>query len=310
MEKVIVTGADGFIGRKTVEKLLEGGKEVLAIDLAVKPVHLIKHERLHYLSIDVADTVGLVARVNGKWDTFIHFAWAGSAGSDRTDYELQMRNALTTVNCLKAAKTLGCSRFICAGSIMEREVAAVVAAQGSRPGMNYIYGMGKAMAHFLCKPVAVHENIDLVWPLITNAYGEGELSPRFINTTLRKIIDNKPLQFTAATQNYDFIHIDDVARAFCLIAEKGKPFCEYVVGSGHAGPLREFIIEMQKTLAPKNTPLFGDIPFTGTDIPLTEFSTLDTEIDTGFKAEISFVEGTYRTFLWLKTMEVEDDSKL
>ena len=42
-------------------------------------------------------------------------------------------------------------------------------------------------------------------------------------------------------QNYDFVYIDDVARAFRLIGEKGKPFHEYVIGSGNAKPLKNFL---------------------------------------------------------------------
>ena len=213
-----------------------------------------------------------------------------------------MKNALTTVECVKAAKELGCTRFVCAGSIMEYEVEAAVHTQESRPGMGYIYGMGKHIAHCMSKAVAANIGIDLVWPMITNAYGAGELSPRFVNTTIRKIINNEPLQFTAATQNYDFVYVTDVANAFYLIAKNGKPFCEYMIGSGNAKPLKEFIYEMQQALAPDTVPLFGDVPFTGTNMPLETFSTENTEKDTGFKPAFSFAEGTKMTMDWLKTI--------
>ena len=39
--------------------------------------------------------------------------------------------------------------------------------------------------------MAANIGIELVWPMITNAYGVGELSPRFVNTTLRKIINGE-----------------------------------------------------------------------------------------------------------------------
>ena len=37
-------------------------------------------------------------------------------------------------------------------------------------------------------------------------------------------------------------------------------------------------------------------------MPLSAFDTTDTEKDTGFKAEMSFSEGTKRTMDWLKTI--------
>lgn len=303
MKNVIITGADGFVGSYTVKKFLSEGIKVLALDLADKPNRLEPNEDLTYMSLDITETESLTEKIPaGEYDTFLHFAWAGSAGAARVDYNLQMKNALVTVECLKAAKQLGCKRFVCAGSIMEYEVEAAVHKQGSRPGMGYIYGMGKHIAHCMCKSVAAEIGIELLWPMITNAYGVGELSPRFVNTTIRKIINNEPLQFTSAIQNYDFVYITDVANAFYLIAKNGKPFCEYMIGSGSARPLREFILEMQRELAPDAVPLFGDVPFTGTNMPLETFDTADTEKDTGFKAEISFAQGTRLTMDWLKTI--------
>lgn len=303
MQKVIISGADGFVGSSTVKKFLEEGVTVLALDMGATPHRLEAHPNLTYMQCDISAPTAMLENIpHGVYDTFLHFAWAGSAGSARMDYSLQMQNALNTVECLKTAKKLGCTRFVCAGSIMEYEVEAAVHAQGTRPGMGYIYGMGKHIAHCLCKSVAVDIGIDLLWPMITNAYGVGELSPRFVNTTLRKILNGEPLQFTAATQNYDFVYVTDVANAFYLIAKNGKPFCEYMIGSSNARPLKEFILEMQQALAPDAVPLFGDVPFTGTNMPLSTFDTTDTKNDTGFQAEVSFAEGTRRTMEWLKTV--------
>jgi hypothetical protein len=60
---------------------------------------------------------------------------------------------------------------------MEYEVEAVVHAQESQPGLEYIYGMGKHIAHSMCKSVAAKIGIDLLWPMITNAYGVGRTVP-------------------------------------------------------------------------------------------------------------------------------------
>lgn len=303
MKRVIITGADGFVGSYTVQCFLDNGVEVLALDIIEEPRRLKPRAGLSYKCIDVSNPKQLLDAVEADYyDTFVHFAWAGSAGSQRTDYNLQMQNALNTVECMKTAKQLGCSRFVCAGSIMEREVEAAVHEQESRPGMGYIYGMGKLIAHCLCKSVASNVGIDLLWPMITNAYGVGELSPRFVNTTLRKIINNEPLQFTAGTQNYDFVYVTDVAKAFFAVAKDGIPFKEYIIGSGNARPLKEFILEMQRALAPDATPLFGDVPFTGTNMPLSAFDTTDIKTDCGFEPEVGFAEGTRLTMEWLKTL--------
>lgn len=303
MQNVIISGADGFVGSYTVQEFLDRGKHVLALDIAPSPARLKAHRNLQYVQCDIADTAALRELAgHGPFDTFVHFAWAGSAGPARADYDLQMQNVRNTVDCLRASKELGCSRFVGAGSIMEYEVESSVHAQGARPGMNNIYSLAKFLAHGMCKVAAAETGIELVWPVITNAYGVGELSPRFVNTTLRKIIAGEQLEFTSGTQNYDFVYVSDVARAFFLAAEKGRPFCEYVIGSGNARPLREFILEMLSSCAPGTDPHFGDVPYSGAVLPLSVYDSSPLLDDCGFRAGISFAEGTKMTMNWLKTI--------
>jgi nucleoside-diphosphate-sugar epimerase len=94
--------------------------------------------------------------------------------------------------------------------------------------------------------------------------------------------------------------VTDAAKAFYLIAQNGKPFCEYVVGGGNARPLREYLLEMQTNLAPNNNCIFGDVPFTGKDLPLEAFSTKQTEKDCGYIAEVDFLDGVKMTMDWIK----------
>ncbi len=300
MKKALVTGANGFVGSALVRDLLKNEIEVIALDRMGCNNNIPNGAR--FVPHELSESRELPDIISDKdIDVFYHFAWVGSAGAARADTALQLNNAQWTVDCLRAAKQMECKKFVCAGSIMEHETISAAYKQGNKPGLGYIYGSGKLVAHTMCMSVAAEIGIDLVWAKITNTYGVGELSPRFINATIRKIISNEPLQFTSGTQNYDFVYIDDVARAFRLIGQNGKPFCHYLIGSSDAKPLREFILEMREALAPDREFIFGDVPFTGVNMPLEEFDCSLTERDTDFKAEIPFADGVRRTMEWLKT---------
>ncbi len=311
MKTAIVTGANGFVGGALTRELLNNGYKVYALDREGCSGNLpLENKQCTFVPCDLADMASLKDKIPaGEADMMFHFAWVGSAGPLRADTKMQLQNAQWTVESMRAAKELGCSRFICAGSIMEHETIAAAYTQGNRPGLGYIYGSGKLVAHTMCMSVAANIGIDLLWPEITNAYGVGERSPRMVNTTIQKCIRGEAPQFTAGTQNYDFVYIDDVARAFRLIGENGKPFHEYLIGSSTARPLKEFLLEMKGAIAPELNFEFGDIPFTGIDLPLEKFDCSQTEKDTGFRAQVSFAEGCRRTCDWWKKVLEEEKQK-
>ena len=101
---------------------------------------------------------------------------------------------------------------------------------------------------------------------------------------------------------------DDAARAFRLIAEKGKPFYEYIIGGSAARPLKDFLVEMQRAVAPDIPFKFGSIPYAGVNLSLREFDCSQTERDTGFRAQVGFAEGCRRTMEWIKSEEAGNEN--
>ena len=57
---------------------------------------------------------------------------------------------------------------------------------------------------------------------------------------------------------------------------------------------------------------YGDIPFTGVNLPLEKFAITDLMIDTGIKPKVSFSEGVRFTHDWLEQnlKEKKNDSKI
>ncbi len=304
MKNVVITGANGFVGGALTRELLAHDYTIHAVDRPGCSNNLPEDKRVNFVPCDMAEIATLKEKLpDTSLDLFFHLAWAGSAGVDRADTSLQLQNVQWTVDALRTAKKLGCKRFLCAGSIVEHETLGAAYTQGSRPGMGYIYGGGKIAAHVFCMSVAVQLGIDLVWPAITNAYGPGEKSTRLVNATIRKCIRGVSPEFTSGTQNYDFVYIEDVARAFRLIGERGKPFHEYLIGSSHARPLRQFLLEMQASIAPELEFKFGEVPYTGINLPLSAFDCFQTEADTGFRSKVSFADGCRKTYDWWKEQD-------
>lgn len=304
--KVMITGAAGFVGAALTKKYLEEGHTVIA---CVKT----NWDRLVPLKDEYGNRLQVrhQAFIGEAWswpvdlfndvETVIDLAWCGTSGELRNDYGAQLLMAQETATFMELCYKRGVSRFVGVGTIMEYEVEYAVHDNKAHPQMGYCYALGKSMAHGICKCIANDpkwKNRSFVWPMITNAYGPGEESPRLINTTIKKILNGENLEFSAATQNYDFVYIDDVANAIYLAAQKGKNNAEYMIGSGEPAPLKEFLDTMVSLCGGAKAD-YGKIP-AGTSLPFTLFSPSDLKKDTGWKPTVTFEEGIVKTFDWWK----------
>lgn len=304
LKRAIVTGGNGFIGSHLVKNLLKNGYEVVVVVRNLESnIDRLKNLDLRFIYCDNSNLLSISSELKDNFDFFFHFAWEGVSGLARKDTDVQLKNIKSTVDAVVSAKALGCHRFIGAGSIMEDESLYLCGTPGKPLPSQYLYGSAKLSAHMLSKTKASELGIDFLWPKITNTYGPGEISSRFINTTLRKILNRERLEFTAGTQNYDFVYIDDVAEAFRLIAENGKNNTSYVVGSGQAKPLRRYVETLHDTIETDLELHFGDIPFQGVNLELSCFDPSNMFSDTGYRPQVNFEEGIQRTFDWIKGVQ-------
>ena len=301
MKGAIITGASGFIGKSVCLNLISKGIPVLAIDIIQNSDELFDNKLITYLKLDINDIGELSSKILfGCYDTFYHFAWIGSSGHLRADPNIQMKNIKWTIDCVYAAKKCGCTRFVGAGSIMEDEAKEYIELDECHPSSGYIYSTSKLTSHYMSKIVSVEENIDHVWGKISNTYGPGETSPRLINTTIRKLLNNEPLNFTSGDQLYDFIYIDDLAESFYMIGNEGKSFTCYYLGTRNIKPLRLYLEKIRDIVKPDIKMNFGALDFEGISLKSEHMDVTNLLADTSYKEHVTFEDGIKRTYNWIK----------
>lgn len=291
MKSVIVTGANGFIGKTLVNALLEREYHVVALDIRFDDI-LANDERVTCVNVLNKEVCKLKREIpTDAYMCFFHLAWAGTSGPSRADYEVQLNNVKLACDYIKLCGEVGCKRVVYASSINEMETYEYLQSDDIEPSGGYIYGTGKLAAHLMGETVAKLYNIEFIPVIITNIYGVGEKSARMIYTSINKLLHKEHCSFTAGYQTYDFIYITDAINSIIAVAEKGKAFNRYYIGSGEPKPLREFLLEMRDIVDPDAEIGLGDIPFKGVDISYDQFDFKKIERDTGYINQISFAQG-------------------
>lgn len=301
MNKAIVTGASGFIGKQLINELLSRNVKIVALDIRFDDV-LLQNKDITCINCKDKNPFDLQNELADlKADTFFHLAWAGTSGALRADYTVQLNNVKLACDYVSVSSKIGCKRFVYASSINEMETYEYLQSDDINPSGGYIYGTGKLAAHLMCEVVAKQNGIDFIPVIITNIYGAGEKSARLINTSIRQLLNKEHCSFTEGKQTYDFIYITDAITSIVEVADKGKAFNRYYIGSGNPKPLREFLQEMKDVVDSSAELGLGDLPFNGIDISYKQFKLKKVEEDTGYKNKISFKDGIKMTMDFIKS---------
>ena len=301
MKRAIVVGGAGFVGNALVRELLDHDVEVYVV---VRPGFVRDGSRLDGLNVnivecDIKTVENLLTLIKERgFDAYYQFAWDGLFHEPLVDYTTQIMNIKWAMDAIATASKLGCKKFIGAGSIAQYELNTLEG-QISQGDKHKVYKTAKLACEYMGRGVASNYGIEFYWPIITNIFGEGETSPRLINSMIRNLLEGKKQSLSEGNQIYDFIHISDAANAFYLIGEKGKEFSRYVIGSGGARPLKEFLTILRDVVAPEARLGFGEFAFNGIYLPKEDYSIEELVRDTGFCAKMSFEEGIRRTADWI-----------
>lgn len=300
MKNVIVTGASGFIGTTLVNELLRREYNIVAIDRRFTDDFL-NNPSITCIDATDKDVFDLKNEIpEGDYDCFFHLAWVATSGPGRADYAVQLDNVKMACDYVKLCSEIDCKRVIYASSINEMETYEYLQSDNIEPAGGYIYGTGKLAAHLMGETVAKLNEVEFIPVIITNIYGVGERSARMIYTSLVKLINGERASFTAGYQTYDFIYITDAINSIVEVAEKGKAFNRYYIGSGEPKPLREYLLEMRDIVAPGAELGLGDFKFKGIDISYDQFDLKKVEKDTGYKNQVSFAQGIKMTADWIR----------
>lgn len=297
MKNIVVTGATSFIGVHIIHEFLKNNCEVIAV---VRPNsrnlnRLPKNNLLTIIEIEmekIQDIIGIIQ--NKKIDVFYHLAWEGARIPYRDDAVLQNKNYQYTVNAMEVAKELRCNTFIGVGSQAEygKCIGKIDESYATKPTTEY--GKAKLKAFETLKNMAREANMKFIWTRIFSVYGVYDYNGTLVMSALEKMKRNEIIQLTQCTQSWDFIHVEDVARAMYLLANTSCMDGVYNIASGKSRQLKEFVIEMKNICKSSSELQFGAIPYNSEGQISFEPIVDKLKQNLGWTCEVKFEDGIKR----------------
>lgn len=239
MNKILVTGGEGFLGRYVVDELLKRENLVVSILIKEEEGERFFSGRVNYLVGDLRDEKFILENVK-DFDRVYHIAGnIRTSDSDFSElhYDINVRG---TLNLLKACRKNNVGKFIfistCEvygdlkkGNILEEE---------ERKPVND-YAKSKLSAEKYCEEFSDFFKIIVVRPSYIYGYGQHSerLFPRLIESSLR----DKKITLSPSSGGYDFVYVKDVARGIVLVGEKEeeKRFNCFNLSSGKFSSIKE-----------------------------------------------------------------------
>lgn len=293
MEKVIVTGADGFIGSNLLKKFDELQTEVWAV---IYPKSNTKHRienlsYVHCVECSLDDLEKHVEDFPDEADAFYHLAWNGVNALARNDMDLQMENIDLCFSCLRFAAKKKVQRFILPGSTSEYLYYGKPINEKAIPSPQDAYGSVKVALRFLAQQYAGQLGIPFIYVVITGIYASDRQDNNVIFYTISELLKGRKPSLTKLEQLWDYVSIKDVVKALALVGEKGRADAFYAIGHGDNWPLSRYI-EMIRDYIDVSLPLgIGAVPYRKKELPSSCIDLSAIQEDTGFVPEIDFAEG-------------------
>lgn len=296
MKRAILTGATGAVGTALIEELVSHNVEVLVFcrEGSRRNAQIPEHKLVTKKYCSLSELATVQNNTGKDYDCFYHFAWEGTTGTARNDMYLQNQNVKYALDAVAAAKRFGCHTFIGAGSQAEygRVEGMLKPDTPTFPEMGY--GIGKLCAGQMTREYAHQLGMKHIWTRILSVYGPNDGAQSMVMSTINKLKNGEVPQSTKGEQMWDYLYSGDAAEAFRLLGERGVDGKIYVLGSGNAHPLAEYIKDIRNVINPNAEINLGAIPYSERQVMHLQADTMSLEQDLGWKSTTSFREGIRR----------------
>ena len=305
--RVLVIGGAGFVGSHIVELLIqEPVREIVVLDNFVRGVRsnlsaAEPDQRVRVVEGSIADR-DLLARLMPDTDYVFHLAalWLYECvHQPRAALEI---NVAGTYNVVEAAQQAGAKKVVYSSSASVYGDALSIPMTEEHPFNNRtMYGATKIAGEQFFRAFHEQHGLDYVGLRYMNIYGPRMDYKGAYVSVIMKVLDRigqgePPIIFGDGSQSYDFVHVQDVARANLLAVKSDATDTFFNVGIGVKTTINELAHRLLEATGSDLQPEYR--PQEQMFVTHRVGSTEKAEKLLGFRAQIGLDEGLRSVVEW------------
>src|SRR4051794_19524456 len=209
---VLVTGANGFVGRNLVGRLLQLGADTAVVVRSVGRRLTDVAPQIRFVECDLADAEQLAAKV-AEIKPAVVFHLAARVAASGAPSEIVTANVVGTLNLLNAVNGDVLKRFVYCGTGSEYGAGAGLAESSPLRPTN-MYGATKAAAHLAAHTFRRSHGLPVISVRPFTMCGPWGPPRRLIPFVCCSALDGLDIPLTLAEQERDFVFVDDAIDAF------------------------------------------------------------------------------------------------
>jgi nucleoside-diphosphate-sugar epimerase len=261
-ERILVTGARGFLGSHIVAKAREYGADVVGGYREAKGAGTVV--------LDICDHQVVESAFRATEPTcVVHCAAYGLNYCDQDPARALSVNVSGSLTLIDAAARHKVGRFVHVGTAFEYGKAIGPISEDSPLNPTAVYGATKAAATILVREraQALHLPLTIVRPF--SIWGPADAPYHLIPQVISACIRRAPLALTACETVRDYMYVEDVAGSILALtsAQNVPAGAIFNIGTGKGMILRDFVLSVARFLGGEELMRFGELPYRSTEMP-------------------------------------------
>ena len=294
--RVLVTGASGFIGRHVVPWLVSRGYEVHIVGrrppLEETPAGIVEHAVDLLAGGDVARVMAAV-----RPSHLLHLAWNATPGKFWTAID-NLDWVAASLRLYRSFAENGGQRAVFAGTCAEYDWGQDWLDEADTPlKPRTLYGTAKNTLRSLLAAADEQTGVSTAWGRIFFLYGPHEASSRLVPDVMVSLLQQRSPLCTEGWQERDFMHVDDVARAFAILLDSDRRG-PVNIASGVCLPVRSVVATIGELAGRPDLLQFGSRPMPAGEPPRLAANTHILTEQLGFAPRYSLATGLAATLDW------------